>query len=276
MSLAPPNNSVTKMEFDFIRQFILERSGIALDANRMYLVESRLGPLARRRQLNGISEVVARLRAQRSGDLALAVVEAMTTNETSFFRDVHPFESLRTTLFPEIIQQKGRVDLWCAACSTGQEPYSIAMVASESFPQLLSQKKLKILATDLSTEVLEKARSGRYSQLEVNRGLPAQLLVKYFKRQGRDWHISDRLKDAIEFQQTNLLTVRVAQKMDIIFLRNVLIYFKEDNKRRVLTNIRQALRPGGYLFLGGAETILGLDAAFETVRIGRTLCYRLK
>lgn len=276
MSLLQQKSTLSKMEFDFIRQFILERSGIALDANRMYLVESRLGPLARRRKLNGISEVVARLRTQRSGDLALAVVEAMTTNETSFFRDVHPFESLRTTLFPEIIKRRGAIDLWCAACSTGQEPYSITMIANESFPQLISQKKLSILATDLSTEVLDKARSGRYSQLEVNRGLPAKLLVKYFKRMGRDWHISDRLKGTIDFRQTNLLTVRVAKQMDIIFLRNVMIYFKEDNKRRVLANIRKSLRPGGYLFLGGAETILGLDAAFETVRIGRTLCYRLK
>ncbi len=268
-------SGLSTSDFDFIRQFVLERSGIALDDNRRYLVESRLGPLARRQNFSGLAELVIRLRAQRRSPLATLVVEAMTTNETSFFRDLHPFEVLRARILPELLRQQSQLSIWCAACSTGQEPYSIAMLIQENFPSI-RERGLKILATDISNEVLNKAKSGRYSQLEVNRGLPAKLLVRYFRRSGRHWDIANSLKSNIKFSQINLLESRISEQVDIVFLRNVLIYFKEHNKKKVLANVKRALKPRGYLFLGGAETIIGLDTSFETLRLGRTICYRLK
>lgn len=264
-------------EFEFVRKVVLERSGIALDTSRKYLAESRLAPLARKNGVPTVGELVRNVRKEPYRALTTALVEAMTTNETSFFRDIHPFEALRTTVLPEIREKNGkRLHIWCAACSTGQEPYSIAMLLSEHFPDLVVGGS-KIFATDLSTEVLERAKSGKYTQLEVNRGLAATSLVRHFRRRGREWMISKKIQELVKFQPTNLLRpVNLGQKVEIVFLRNVLIYFKEDVKKQVLTNVKRTMKSGAYLFMGGAETILGIDDEFETVRIGRTMCYRLK
>jgi chemotaxis protein methyltransferase CheR len=222
---------------------------------------------------------VARLRTAPLNGLQQKVVEAMTTNETSFFRDVQPFEMLKQMVVPELMKRRAterRLNVWCAASSTGQEPYSLAMMLRESFPSL-GGWKVRISASDLSTEVLEKARRGRYSQLEVNRGLPAHLLVKYFQRQGVEWQIKDDIRNVIDYRQLNLIEPWPAlPPMDVILIRNVLIYFDVETKRQILGKARRLLRPDGYLFLGGAETTLKLDDSFERVEFQRTGCYQLR
>lgn len=201
----------------------------------------------------------------------------MTTNETSFFRDLHPFETLRTTVLPDVIARRAserRLHLWSAACSSGQEPYTIALVLREHFPALAGWT-VRLVATDLSREILARARAGRYSQLEVNRGLPAPLLTKHFTREGMEWQLKDEVRRMVEFRELNLLEAWSGlADLDIVFIRNVLIYFDQDIKRGILGRVHRALRPGGYLFLGGAETTLNLDDRFERLHIGKTPCYR--
>jgi chemotaxis protein methyltransferase CheR len=266
-------------DFDYIRRLVREASAIVLDEGKAYLVESRLGPLARREGIGSIHDLVERLQAERVGGLRQKVVEAMTTNETSFFRDLHPFEALKKAVVPERIakaESTRQLDVWCAAASTGQEPYTIAMVLREYFPALANWT-LRFLATDIAEDVLAKARLGRYSQFEVNRGLPATLLVKYFKKVGVEWHLSEPIRSMVEFRQMNLaMAWPTLPKMDIIFIRNVLIYFDVEMKRAILRKARGLLKPGGYLFLGGAETTLNLDEGFERLQIDKAGCYRVR
>jgi chemotaxis protein methyltransferase CheR len=204
-------------------------------------------------------------------------VEAMTTNETSFFRDHHPFDALRTQIIPDLINRKAaskQLTIWCAAASTGQEPYSVAMLLREHFPVLTSWK-LTFIATDLSTQVLAKARSGRYGQLEVNRGLPAPLLVKYFTKDGTEWVVKEELRNMIDYRELNLIeTWPALPVLDLVMIRNVLIYFDVPTKKKILGNIRQRMAPHGYLMLGGAETTLGIDEQFERVQIDKGVAYR--
>jgi chemotaxis protein methyltransferase CheR len=265
-------------DFDYIRRLVRERSSIVLESNKAYLAESRLIPLAKREGMRSLNELVARLRGEKFGGLHRKVVEAMTTNETSFFRDIHPFEALKKPILPELITRRAserKLNIWCAACSTGQEPYTIAMLLRESFPQL-GGYSVRIVATDLSTEVLDRAREGVYSQIEVNRGLPAALLVKYFKKQGLHWKIADDLRRMVEFRELNLAeSWALLGSMDIIFLRNVLIYFDVSTKQGILAKVRTSLRPDGYLFLGAAETTINLDDAFQRVQLDKSGCYRL-
>jgi len=206
-------------------------------------------------------------------------VEAMTTNETSFFRDFHPFEALKKFVLPDLLALRSAertLNIWCAASSSGQEPYSLGMLIRENFPQLLSWK-LRILATDLSTEVLARAREGRYSQLEVNRGLPANLLVKYFQKQGCDWYLRDEIRRMVDFQIVNLSNAWPAlPPVDIVMIRNVLIYFGIETKKEILAKVRRVLKPDGYLFLGGAETTFSIDESFERVQFERATCYRIR
>jgi chemotaxis protein methyltransferase CheR len=216
------------------------------------------------------------LRARPNDPLRARVMDAMTTNETSFFRDVHPFEALRTQVLPQLIQARGRekrLSVWCAASSTGQEPYTIAMILRD----LLGPNhdwRLDIVGTDLSVEVLEKARAGRFSQLEVNRGLPAPLLVKWFERHGSDWLIKPEVRAMVQFRQMNLIEAWPNMgQFDLVFIRNVLIYFDVDTKRDILRRCRGVLRPDGYLFLGAAETTLNLDVEFDRMAVGKTSCY---
>jgi len=267
------------IDFEFVSSLVLKRSAIVLEVEKKYLVESRLLPLAHKEGYSSISELVGKLRVGSPNGLHEKVVEAMTTNETSFFRDVIPFDALKKVVLPETFQKRTterRLNIWCGASSTGQEPYTIALILREYFPNY-SDWKIGITATDLSTEVLSRARAGRYSQLEVNRGLPAPLLVKYFQRLGTEWQLKEEVRRLVEFRQLNLIDAAWGiLPADIVFLRNVLIYFDVPTKKAILKKVRQILRPDGYLFLGGAETTMNLDDAFERVPLERSGCYRLR
>src|SRR5208337_1947658 len=198
--------TLSAAEFNYVRRLVLEQSAIVLEEDKGYLVESRLSPLARREGFASLNQLVQRLQAEPFHGLHRRAVEAMTTNETSFFRDFHPFEALRKFVLPDLIARRAaerELSIWCAASSSGQEPYSLAMLIRESVPQLVSWK-VCILATDLSTDVLARAREGRYSQLEVNRGLPASLLVKYFQKRGRDWYLRDDIRQMVDYEIVNL------------------------------------------------------------------------
>ncbi|MEO5798034.1 MAG: protein-glutamate O-methyltransferase CheR [Gemmatimonadales bacterium] len=266
-------------EFNFVRSFVRERSAVVLDSDKQYLVEARLTPLLRGEGLPTLSHLVSKLRIERFGPLALRVVDAMTTNETSFFRDIHPFEALRTTILPELIatrQATRRLTIWTAACSSGQEPYTIAMMIRKSFPALASWS-VRILATDISSQMVARTQLGRYSQLEVNRGLPAQYLP-YFRRNGLEFEIDPAIRNMVETFQLNLVeSWPVAiPRVDVIFLRNVMIYFDVPTKKDLLGRMRQRLAPDGALFLGGAESPLNLDDGYERVPIAQAGCYRLR
>jgi chemotaxis protein methyltransferase CheR len=261
-------------DFEFVRRLLRERSAIAIEPGKEYLVEARLAPLARREGLASVADLVRVLRSGASR-LTTAVVEAMTTNETSFFRDIHPFEALRTEVIPRILSANGgsRLAMWSAAAATGQEAYSLALLVREHFRHLTN---VTILGTDLSQGVLDRARSGRFTQLEVNRGLPASLLVRYFAQDGVEWQIDDTVRRMVTFRQANLAQPLIGiPPMDVIFLRNVLIYFDAATKRKVLAEIARVLRPGGFLFLGGPETTYGIDPSYERFQVGRTVCYQL-
>ncbi|MCB2412904.1 protein-glutamate O-methyltransferase CheR [Demequina sp. TTPB684] len=256
--------------FDFVATLVRTRSAIQLDKGKEYLVESRLAPLARSAGAADVDAFVRALRADISQHES--VVEALTTNETSWFRDLNPFTVLKTHILPEFAAKgRGPLRVWSAACSTGQEPYSVAMTIADNFPSL----KVQIVATDIAENVLAKGRSGRFSQLEINRGLPAPMLVKHFERQGPSFEISPQLRNQVVFRKHNLLELPPAGgPFDIVFLRNVLIYFDVDTKRSVLSKVRAALTPGGYLFLGAAETTIGVDDAWERIQVGNSSVYR--
>lgn len=266
-------------DFDHVRGLVRKHSAIVLEDEKAYLVESRLLNLARKEGIPTVQDLVRKLRANPNNGLHQKVIEAMTTNETSFFRDVHPFESLRKSVLPDLFQRRAadrKLSIWCGASSTGQEPYTIAIILREHFASY-SGWDIKIIATDLSTEVLARCRQGCYSQLEVNRGLPAPLLLKYFQRQGTEWQLKEDVRRLVEFRQLNLLEVNFGlPPADIVFLRNVLIYFDVPTKKAILQKVRQVLRPDGYFFLGGAETTMHLDDAFERLSFDRSSCYRLR
>ncbi|MBX7190732.1 MAG: protein-glutamate O-methyltransferase CheR [Sandaracinaceae bacterium] len=269
--------TLQESDFAFVRDFVLSRSAIVLEQGKEYLVEARLAPVARDAGLSGIPALVEQLRRQPSGALATRVVEAMTTNETSFFRDSHPFDALKSTIIPTLLERNRAdrtINIWSAACSTGQEPYTIAMTLRENFPQLDSWK-VRIVATDLAEHVLDRARAGRYRQLEVNRGLPALYLTKYFTRHGLDWEVTPALKQWTEFRQLNLIgDWGVMPRFDVVFLRNVLIYFDLDTKRKILGKVRRTMSRDGWLFLGSAETTLNIDEAFRRVHADRGHAYQ--
>jgi len=273
--LAAPTNP----DFDYIRELVRRGSAIVLEPSKEYLVEARLVPLARSEGLTSIAELVARLRAEGEGDLYRKVVEAMTTNETLFFRDLHPFDALRTTVLPELEGRRAaerRLRIWSAACSTGQEPYTIAMLLRENFATL-ARWRIEILATDLSSVVLAKARDGRFGPIEVNRGLPLELRSKFFTQSGLDWKIKDEIRRMVDFQELNLAAPwPPLEPFDVVLLRNVLIYFDSETKKSILGRVRRVLRPDGYLFLGAAETTMNLDDGFERVQIGNAGGYRVK
>jgi chemotaxis protein methyltransferase CheR len=265
---------VSFADFDFVRKLVYEHSAIALDDSKEYLIEARLAPIAVR---EGLPSVTALVRSLRLGGTRLRddVVAAVATNETTFFRDVHPFDALRDVVIPEVLAANGgrSLAMWSAAASTGQEAYSMAMVVREHFPDV---PDVTILGTDLSADVIARARNGRFPQLEVNRGLPARLLVKHFERDGMTWQLSEPIRRMVTFRQLNLARpFHGVPTMDIVFLRNVLIYFDVATKTEVLLRVAEVLRPGGYLFLGGAETTYGFNASFERVHLGKTVFYRL-
>jgi chemotaxis protein methyltransferase CheR len=267
--------NVSFADFDFVRNLVYEHSAIALDDSKEYLIEARLAPVARQEGLASVTELIQSL---RKGGTRLRddVIAAVATNETTFFRDIHPFDALRDVVIPAVLAANGgrSLAMWSAAASSGQEAYSMAMLVHEHFPQV---PNVTILGTDLCEDVLARARSGNFPQLEVNRGLPARLLVKHFERNGHHWQLSDTIRRRVTFRQLNLARTFVAMPaMDIVFLRNVLIYFDAQAKTEVLQRVAQVLRPGGYLFLGGAETTYGISDRFERVQIGKTMCYQLR
>ena len=271
--------TITASEFDYIRRLVLEQSAIVLEQDKQYLAESRLLPLARREGFDSLASLVVGLAAKRFDGLHRKVVEAMTTNETSFFRDFHPFEALRNSILPELVLKRAsskQLSFWSAACSSGQEPYSFVILLQEYFPSLTGWT-VRLIATELSAEMLARAQEGRYSQLEVNRGLPASLLVKYFRQHGSDWQIREDLRRRVEFQVMNLAeNWPLLPPMDVVLMRNVLIYFGVETKKKILSKVRQLLKPDGFLFLGGAETTFNLDDAFERVQFDRTICYSVR
>lgn len=274
------DTSLDPTDLEFVRSFVYARSAIVVGADKTYLVQDRLSGVARDVGIESLRALVARLRCTPDGLLHTRVVEAMTTNETSFFRDVHPFEVLRDRLLPELVQRRAgvrRLAIWSAACSTGQEPYSIAMLLREHFPQL-DDWQVRICASDLSGEVLLRAEDGIYTLFEANRGLPAHMLTRWFRTCPGGVQLDETIRRQVEFYRMNLTaTWPTLPMMDVVFLRNVMVYFDVETKRAILAKVRQILRPDGYLFLGGAETTLYLDDAFERVPgIDRAICYRLR
>jgi chemotaxis protein methyltransferase CheR len=256
---------MNQADYEYLRKLLKDHSGLDLSADKQYLIESRLLPLARKSGLSDISEVVQKLRGG-SSSLVTQVVEAMTTNETFFFRDKAPFDHFRDSIMPEILKARANrkaVRIWCAAGSTGQEPYSLAMCLKEMGARL-NGWRVEILATDISQEVLEKSKAGVYSQFEVQRGLPIQMLVKYFKQNGDLWQINSDIRAMVQHRKFNLLhDFPQLGTFDIVFCRNVLIYFDQDAKINIFARLAKAMEPDGFLVLGAAETVVGLTDVFK-------------
>jgi chemotaxis protein methyltransferase CheR len=256
---------VTPPDYEYLRKLLKDHSGLDLSADKQYLIESRLLPLSRKCGVPGIGELVQKMKSGSSSIIA-QVVEAMTTNETFFFRDKIPFDHFRDTIMPEMLKARASrksIRIWCAAGSTGQEPYSLAMSLKE-MGAVLAGWRVEIIATDLSTEVLEKSKSGVYSQFEVQRGLPIQLLVKYFKQNGELWQVSPELRAMVQHRQLNLLhDFSQLGTFDVVFCRNVLIYFDQETKINIFGRLAKAMEGDGFLVLGAAETVVGLTDVFK-------------
>jgi chemotaxis protein methyltransferase CheR len=271
--------SIAPADFAFVSDLVRRNAGIVLEPGKEYLVDARLSAVVRQEKLDSIEALVARLRAQPGLPLQQRVIEAMTTNETSFFRDLHPFDALRRVVVPQLMESRKAekaISIWCGASSTGQEPYTIAMTLREHFP-MLAGWKLTFIATDISAEMIRRSRDGKYGQIEVNRGLPAALLVKYFQKQGLEWQIDASLRSMIDFREMNLtMPWPLMPPIDIVFMRNVLIYFDQQTKKEILGGLRRVMRPDGYLFLGCAETTMSLDDSFERVQVDKSGCYRVR
>ena len=257
---------MTPLDYEYLRKLLKERSGLDLSADKQYLVESRLLPLARRSSLAGIPELVLRMKGGDAEVLTAGVVEAMTTNETFFFRDKLPFEHLKEAILPALAQARAArrsLRIWCAASSTGQEPYSIAMCLKEAGP-MFAGWRIEIVATDLSLAVLEKSKAGLFSQFEVQRGLPIQMLVKYFTQTGELWQLNAEIRDMVQHRPLNLLKdFSHLGTFDVIFCRNVLIYFDQNTKTGIFERISRMLEPDGVLALGAAESVVGITNAFK-------------
>lgn len=257
---------MTEIEFEALRTFLKARSGLALSPDKRYLVESRLAPVCTRFKVENLSRLIWEIKSGRSPALENATIEAMTTNETFFFRDKAPFDLFQDVLLPRFLKERAasrRLRIWCAAASTGQEPYSLAMLLKEAAARMPGWQ-VEIIATDISNEVLEKARAGVYNQFEVQRGLPIRLLVKYFTQKGDQWQIAPEIRSMVDFRYLNLIEdfSRLGQ-FDIVYCRNVLIYFDTAMKSNVLRRIAQLMTADGALVLGASETILGISDALS-------------
>jgi chemotaxis protein methyltransferase CheR len=259
---------MTVTDFEFICQILRERSGLVLSNDKAYLLESRLLPVARKWKLATFDDLVRVVRTKMDEAVIKDVVEAMTTNESFFFRDTKPFDQFKALVLPAML--KGRassktIRIWSAACSSGQEAYSLAMILSEMSAQL-NGWRIEIVGTDLSTEILGRAKEGMYSQFEVQRGLPITMLVKYFAQIGDRWQINAKIRGMVQFREFNLLQDPTPLgRFDVVFCRNVLIYFDQTTKTRVLNNVAKMMPEDGFLFLGGAETVLGITDRFQMV-----------
>jgi len=267
--------SISAASFTFVCDVVRAESAIVLNAGKEYLVESRLVPLAKAAGYADVDAYVADLQVRRNPAAMRAVVEALTTNETSWFRDADPFNTLRTTVFPTLARNRPNRQLrvWSAACSSGQEAYSVSMVASET--PAIAGFRLEVIGTDLSEEMVRRASTGEYSQLEVNRGLPATSLVRHFERAGAGWRIHPSIREGVSFRTGNLTRPFPPMgRFDIVFLRNVLIYFDVQTKRDILRRIRDVMAPDGYLFLGAAEMTMGVDDNWDRIPSGRSSVYQ--
>lgn len=264
-------------DIECLRETIARHSGNIISPQQSYLLEARLSPVAASAGLEDVHALVAELQRKPYSPLHDQVTEAMTINETSFFRDMQPFDALRDEVIPKLIESRGAtraVSIWSAASSSGQEAYSLAILLRSHFPEL-HDWNVRILATDYSDEMVGRVKEGSYTQFEVNRGLPAAMLVRNFDRDGMNWKVKPELRAMVDCRQLNLTEGRVvATKHDVIFLRNVLIYFDQKTKDEILYRMYQSLRPDGYLFLGGGETLIRSNAPFERATIGKTVCFR--
>jgi chemotaxis protein methyltransferase CheR len=272
MSLAP-------LDFEYLRTLVKRHTAIVVDPGKEYLAETRLASLVSEHGCASLQDLLARLRRDSFGGLHRQVLDAMTNNETWFFRDAHPFAALTGAIIPELMRRRAarrEIAIWSAACSSGQEPYSIAMALRENFN--LANWKFTITATDYCSTVLERARTGVYRQMEVNRGLSAQLLTRYFTQQGLHWQLKPEVRGVVSFRHLNLAEPwgNVVPPADVVFLRNVLIYFDVEMRKAILARVRRVLAPDGYLLLGCAETTLNLDSEFERVPAGNYVCYKIK
>jgi chemotaxis protein methyltransferase CheR len=265
---------MTPADYDYLRKVLKERSGLMLSADKQYLVESRLLPVAHRAGIATLTELVAKLRSACNESLNTEVAEAMTTNESFFFRDKLPFEHFRDLVMPALLAARPPrrpIRVWCAAAATGQEPYSLAMSLKEMGDKIVG-REIEIVATEFSTQVLEKAKSGLFSQFEVQRGLPIRLLIKYFAQVGDTWQINPDVRAMVQFRPFNLLhDFSHLGRFDLVFCRNVLIYFDQETKTRVLDRVARITEPDGYLVLGAAETVVGLTDSFKPLPSHRGL-----
>ena len=259
---------MTVTDFEFICQILRERSGLVLTNDKAYLLESRLLPVARKWKLATFDDLVRTIRTRMDESIIRDVVEAMTTNESFFFRDTKPFDQFKALVLPALLKSRAAsrtIRIWSAACSSGQEPYSLAMILSEMAAQL-NGWKIEIVGTDLSSEILNRAKEGMYSQFEVQRGLPITMLVKYFAQIGDRWQINAKIRGMVQYREFNLLQDPTPLgRFDVVFCRNVLIYFDQPTKTRVLNNVAKMMPEDGFLFLGGAETVLGITDKFQMV-----------
>jgi chemotaxis protein methyltransferase CheR len=269
-----PIAEIHSENYRFLQQHVYSQAGIVLEDDKHYLFECRLTPIVRQLGLGSINDLCALIQATREPEVGRRVVEAMTTNETYFFRDPAHYEAIRTVLLPRL--KEGRRDtrklrFWSAAASTGQEAYSLAMLLLED---ALSDWNIQILGTDFSSQVLERAQSGKYQQIEVNRGLPAALLVKYFRRSGMDWQVSEPVRRMAHFETIDLRkSMRALGPFDLVFCRNVMIYFDAGTRKEILKELHGTLFRGGWLLLGGAETAFGVEEWFEKQTVGSATVY---
>jgi chemotaxis protein methyltransferase CheR len=269
--------SLSAADFTFVSTLVRKEASIVLAPGKEYLVEARLIPVARQIGAGSVGEFLAELQRRPNVAHQRKIVDALTTNETSWFRDREPFVALTDVVLPELVKSRApnrRVRFWSAASSSGQEAYSLAITLSESLP---SGWSYEILGSDISTAMIERAETAEYSQVEVNRGLPAAQLVQYFERSGAHWRVAPSLRRNVSFKLMNLTApLPPMPPFDVIFLRNVLIYFDVATKKAVLRNVARLLRPDGWLFLGAAETTIGIDDNYERVAAGRTSAYRIR
>lgn len=271
------SGSIQRLRFEYVRQFISERTGMVLESDKEYYVELRLAMVAAELGFNSTAQLYESLMTEEAwGVLHTAVAEKMVITETSFFRDHHPFEQLKTTLIPELIARRAEhrsLTIWCAAVASGQEPYSLAMLIREHFPEL-TRWRLRMIVTDFSTAMLARCRSGLYSQIEVNRGLPVHYLVKYFTPEGSSWLIREPLRAMLEVRELNLVQPWPAlPPCDLVLMRNILIYFAPETCRRILQAVGEVLREDGVMLLGSSECVPPADPTFEVRTVGRTLVH---
>ncbi|HWR14516.1 MAG TPA: protein-glutamate O-methyltransferase CheR [Terriglobales bacterium] len=268
---------ISTVHFDYLRKLMRTHTAIVLDEGKEYIAESRLASLVYDEGFGSVDDLFFVLRESNFSSLHRRVVNAMTNNETWFFRDVVPFEALRKAIIPELMVKRAAertLRIWSAACSSGQEPYSVVMMLRTDFPELTGWK-VQVVATDVSHAVLERAQRGRYSQLEVNRGLPIPLLKRYFRQDGLDWLIADEIKSQVEFRDLNLSEPwALMPVVDVVLIRNVLIYFDVPTKQDILGRVRRQMMPDGFMLMGSAETTLNLDSSFERVQFESTAYYR--